>query len=1036
MADQLPGEHASGLSREGFMRFSSSMRRVFGVVSLVTVSMMGPAATAQSREIVQSDWFGGLGRPSSSLLTSETGFDTATAHVIHDAQPGELRIPHLVYEHGGKRLAIAPIRNSQSALSYYNLQDSGGTPPYPPPRCLESHFALYRDTNTGNLSWLFHVSKNGLVTDPCGGEIAATYSISPAGVATLTLLDDLGESTLTGFDHAWGNESSDGHVITFASGQFAVTGTINRVVGVNYHAMFIDPNGTAEQLSLSQLPTPQWTISASLSSRLESAVFDTGVSRDWGRLVADSSADSSTQVLFFLRAGTSETDLRSRPWFGPFRSGDDLSSTALSNKRYLQYAVAVAFTDPASDGTSGFADPTPVVVREIRVEFDTDGDGRIDTADNCPAVPNFDQANVDRDTLGDACDGDNDNDGLPDSIEDTNGNGNVDPGETNRLDPDTDKDGLVDGWVDGNANNAFDPGEGEDKDRDGTVDADETDPLKADTDDGGVGDGQETIDGTDPLDGQDDRTCGDAVKSGLETDVDCGGPTCPACAPLQMCNLPSDCASKVCDTSQGPARCAAATCTDTMRNASETDIDCGGSACPSCSPGKQCALNTDCTSGVCDTAEVPPVCRAATCTDGLNNGDETDVDCGGTCGRCVDGKSCATHTDCISANCDATGPICAPRCPGAADATDCDADDLPNSLEDKNANGVVDQGETDPRDADSDDDGLVDGVEDANRDGIVDDGETDPNKADSDSDGLLDGIEDRNGNGTLNGGETDPRRPDSDGDGLADGWIDRDGDNAFDVGEGEDGDRNGAVDDGETDPTRADSDGDGLTDSIELGFSIEGQPIFSANTTDPLHADTDRDGLRDGVEDEDQTGTYDEGSETDPNQADTDHDGLPDGWVDTNRDGRRTRAEGEDLDLDGNRDEDETDPRKADTDGGGESDGSEVLVSRHDPFDPLDDSTDADGDGILNDVEDRNGNHKVDPGETDPTRADTDGDGLGDGVEDLNKNGTIDAGETDPTKADSDSDALTDGIETGVGPRWEAFRQGDQDEPAEPRQRQ
>ncbi|MEO8574233.1 MAG: PxKF domain-containing protein [Pyrinomonadaceae bacterium] len=35
---------------------------------------------------------------------------------------------------------------------------------------------------------------------------------------------------------------------------------------------------------------------------------------------------------------------------------------------------------------------------------DTDGDGVVDTADNCPATPNPDQADTDGDGIGDACD--------------------------------------------------------------------------------------------------------------------------------------------------------------------------------------------------------------------------------------------------------------------------------------------------------------------------------------------------------------------------------------------------------------------------------------------------------------------------------------------------------------------------------------------------------------------------------------------------------------------------------------------------------
>lgn len=65
---------------------------------------------------------------------------------------------------------------------------------------------------------------------------------------------------------------------------------------------------------------------------------------------------------------------------------------------------------------------------------DTDGDGVIDAVDNCPSIPNLDQADHDGDGLGDACDPDNDGDGIPNTC-DVNSN----PGE-----PDFDRDGIVD----------------------------------------------------------------------------------------------------------------------------------------------------------------------------------------------------------------------------------------------------------------------------------------------------------------------------------------------------------------------------------------------------------------------------------------------------------------------------------------------------------------------------------------------------------------------------------------------------------------
>jgi hypothetical protein len=46
-----------------------------------------------------------------------------------------------------------------------------------------------------------------------------------------------------------------------------------------------------------------------------------------------------------------------------------------------------------------------------------------------------------------------------------------------------------------------------------------------------------------------------------------------------------------------------------------------------------------------------------------------------------------------------------------------------------------------PNDAEADDDGIPDGVEDANRNGVVDAGETNPRNVDSDCDDMKDGTE-------------------------------------------------------------------------------------------------------------------------------------------------------------------------------------------------------------------------------------------------------------------------------------------------------
>lgn len=70
-------------------------------------------------------------------------------------------------------------------------------------------------------------------------------------------------------------------------------------------------------------------------------------------------------------------------------------------------------------------------------EKDTDRDGVWDGIDNCPSVANPNQADYDKDGLGDACDPDDDSDGLTDVQEGIRG--------TNPLNPDTDGDGVKDG---------------------------------------------------------------------------------------------------------------------------------------------------------------------------------------------------------------------------------------------------------------------------------------------------------------------------------------------------------------------------------------------------------------------------------------------------------------------------------------------------------------------------------------------------------------------------------------------------------------
>ena len=92
-----------------------------------------------------------------------------------------------------------------------------------------------------------------------------------------------------------------------------------------------------------------------------------------------------------------------------------------------------------------------------------------------------------------------------------------------------------------------------------------------------------------------------------------------------------------------------ATCDDGIQNGGETGVDCGGpTSCPRCAPGGGCASGSDCASGVCSGG----ICQTPSCSDGVKNGNETGIDCGGgTCPACAAGGDCNLGSDCASGVC-------------------------------------------------------------------------------------------------------------------------------------------------------------------------------------------------------------------------------------------------------------------------------------------------------------------------------------------------------------------------------------------------
>lgn len=94
-----------------------------------------------------------------------------------------------------------------------------------------------------------------------------------------------------------------------------------------------------------------------------------------------------------------------------------------------------------------------------------------------------------------------------------------------------------------------------------------------------------------------------------------------------------------------------------------------GGAGGDCPTGAACGSNADCVPGLaCSGGICASTSVASTCTDGLKNGTETDVDCGGgACPACVTGQSCVTSSDCTTSLCDPTTETCGavPSCDGS-----------------------------------------------------------------------------------------------------------------------------------------------------------------------------------------------------------------------------------------------------------------------------------------------------------------------------------------------------------------------------------
>ncbi|MEZ5042664.1 MAG: zinc-dependent metalloprotease [Saprospiraceae bacterium] len=123
------------------------------------------------------------------------------------------------------------------------------------------------------------------------------------------------------------------------------------------------------------------------------------------------------------------------------------------------------------------------------------------------------------------------------------------------------------------------------------------------------------------------------------------------------------------------------TCDDGIQNGQETGVDCGGPDCPSCPVEPSCddGIQNGQETGVdCGGPDCPSCPTGPTCDDGIQNGQETGVDCGGPdCPTCPTGPTCDDGIQ----NGQETGVDCGgPDCPTCPTGPTCD-DGIQNGQE-------------------------------------------------------------------------------------------------------------------------------------------------------------------------------------------------------------------------------------------------------------------------------------------------------------------------------------------------------------------
>ena len=651
------------------------------------------------------------------------------------------------------------------------------------------------------------------------------------------------------------------------------------------------------------------------------------------------------------------------------------------------------------------------------VDLDDDNDGIPDTEEGDGTLDS------DGDGIPDSFDLDSDNDGIPDVIE---------AGGT-----DADGDGVIDGFTDTNNDGLDDataatPLEDPDSDNDGVADR-----LDLDADNDGIpdvveaggpdADGDGVIDGFSDVDGDgfadsvdtDDNTQSGASDGGTPlNDPDTDDDNVPDRLDLDSDNDGiTDVTEAGGNDANGDGRIDAFTDADDDGFADSVDTD--DNTQPGAGDGGTPLPVED-----FDSDGNPNYLDVDSDNDGITDATEaggTDANGDGV----IDGF---TDTDGNGLD-DATqnNPLPVPNSDGNAndgpDYLDIDADDdgIPDNVEGQSTSGYVP-----PSGNDTDGDGLDDAYDtDDNGSALIPentDGIDTPDYIDTDSDN--DGIDDiiEAGQGSFTGTDTD-------GDGLDDGFDTSDDTSAQpDVNDNLNSGASGTNDNEQPGTPEVDfretldSDGDGIIDTIDVDDDNDGIADVDENPNgiDPS-ADDDNDGVPNYLDDAPADPTI--GNDDGEIEAgfDADNDGIPNHFdLDSDNDGITDVVETGNgaLDTDNDGDIDANDTGFADTNNDGQADDATGTTPDNTDGNPNDGpdflDIDADDDSIPDNVE-----AMPTDGYTPPSGNDTNNNGIDDAYEAA---GFIDAPENtdgadtpDYLDTDSDNDGLDDVIEANQG---------------------